>query len=86
MTAIGFYGYTAFGDDIAPAITMNVPRDGYTVILNKPQDFYAFIWMHKSYFYFFSIMCFNFQVVLNSKRIFDAAVNARTFNCYVCYP
>lgn len=29
MTAIGFYGYTAFGDNIQPAITTNVPRDGF---------------------------------------------------------
>lgn len=34
MTAIGFYGYTAFGDDIAPAITMNVPKDGLYSTIN----------------------------------------------------
>ncbi|GMT20590.1 hypothetical protein PFISCL1PPCAC_11887, partial [Pristionchus fissidentatus] len=28
MTAIGFYGYTAFGDAVMPTITTNVPTNG----------------------------------------------------------
>lgn len=28
MTALGFYGYTGFGDSIAPTITTNVPKEG----------------------------------------------------------
>ncbi|VDN59551.1 unnamed protein product [Dracunculus medinensis] len=34
MTAIGFYGYTAFGDDTKPTITMNVPRNGLYSTIN----------------------------------------------------
>lgn len=34
MTAIGFYGYTAFGENIAPAVTMNVPKDGLYSTVN----------------------------------------------------
>ena len=25
LTAIGFYGYTAFGDDVQPTVTLNLP-------------------------------------------------------------
>ncbi|CAJ0953714.1 unnamed protein product, partial [Mesorhabditis belari] len=28
MTGLGFFGYTGFGDKIAPSITSNVPKDG----------------------------------------------------------
>ncbi|KJH48705.1 putative N-acetylglucosamine-6-phosphate deacetylase [Dictyocaulus viviparus] len=34
MTALGFYGYTAFGDNIAPAITTNVPKNGLYSTVN----------------------------------------------------
>ncbi|VDO59475.1 unnamed protein product [Haemonchus placei] len=34
MTALGFYGYTGFGDKIAPAITTNVPKEGLYSTVN----------------------------------------------------
>ncbi|KAJ1350003.1 putative amino acid transporter skat-1, variant 2 [Parelaphostrongylus tenuis] len=34
MTALGFYGYTAFGDRIAPTITTNVPKEGLYSTIN----------------------------------------------------
>ncbi|CAJ0580776.1 unnamed protein product, partial [Mesorhabditis spiculigera] len=34
MTALGFYGYTGFGDAIAPAITTNVPKEGLYSTVN----------------------------------------------------
>uniref|UniRef100_A0A0N5A8E8 Aa_trans domain-containing protein n=1 Tax=Syphacia muris TaxID=451379 RepID=A0A0N5A8E8_9BILA len=34
MTAIGFYGYTGFGNEIAPTITVNVPKDGLYSTIN----------------------------------------------------
>lgn len=34
MTALGFFGYTGFGDAIAPSITTNVPKEGFYSIVN----------------------------------------------------
>ncbi|VDO08003.1 unnamed protein product [Brugia timori] len=34
MIAIGFYGYTAFGPNTQPTITMNVPKEGLYSIIN----------------------------------------------------
>jgi len=34
MTALGFYGYTAFGDKTAPTITTNVPLTGMYSVVN----------------------------------------------------
>ncbi|CAJ0949661.1 unnamed protein product, partial [Mesorhabditis belari] len=34
MTAIGFLGYTSFGDQIAPSITSNVPKEGLYSAVN----------------------------------------------------
>uniref|UniRef100_A0A1I7WY72 Aa_trans domain-containing protein n=1 Tax=Heterorhabditis bacteriophora TaxID=37862 RepID=A0A1I7WY72_HETBA len=34
MTALGFYGYTGFGDKIAPTITTNVPKEGFYSTIN----------------------------------------------------
>lgn len=34
MTALGFYGYTGFGDSIAPTITTNVPKEGLYSTVN----------------------------------------------------
>ncbi|RCN45296.1 putative N-acetylglucosamine-6-phosphate deacetylase [Ancylostoma caninum] len=34
MTALGFYGYTGFGDKIAPTITTNVPKEGLYSTIN----------------------------------------------------
>ncbi|VDN05927.1 unnamed protein product [Thelazia callipaeda] len=34
MTAIGFFGYTAFGSSIKPTITMNVPKKGLYSTIN----------------------------------------------------
>ncbi|CAI4229680.1 unnamed protein product [Auanema sp. JU1783] len=34
MTAFGFFGYTGFGNAIAPAITTNVPREGFYSTIN----------------------------------------------------
>uniref|UniRef100_A0A0M3IHB3 Aa_trans domain-containing protein n=1 Tax=Ascaris lumbricoides TaxID=6252 RepID=A0A0M3IHB3_ASCLU len=46
MVAIGFYGYTAFGEETAAAVTMNVPKEGYYYFilpvenkLETPDDF-----------------------------------------------
>lgn len=34
MVAIGFYGYTAFGEETAAAVTMNVPKEGLYSTIN----------------------------------------------------
>uniref|UniRef100_A0A0K0DDR5 Aa_trans domain-containing protein n=1 Tax=Angiostrongylus cantonensis TaxID=6313 RepID=A0A0K0DDR5_ANGCA len=34
MTALGFYGYTTFGDNVAPTITTNVPKEGLYSTIN----------------------------------------------------
>jgi len=34
MTAIGFYGYNGFGQDVKPTITMNVPLTGIYSVVN----------------------------------------------------
>lgn len=34
MTALGFFGYTGFGDSIAPTITTNVPKEGLYSTVN----------------------------------------------------
>uniref|UniRef100_A0AC35UBY7 Aa_trans domain-containing protein n=1 Tax=Rhabditophanes sp. KR3021 TaxID=114890 RepID=A0AC35UBY7_9BILA len=34
MTAIGFYGYTSFGDNIHPTITTNMPKTGLYSVVN----------------------------------------------------
>lgn len=34
MTALGFFGYTSFGDDIHPTITTNMPKTGLYSVVN----------------------------------------------------